>query len=59
MGNISIEMMTTPILDDAEARIARLEAQNQRLAHLTEALVSLLVDHGVINHWERDQLPTR
>lgn len=52
-------MMTTPILDDAEARIARLEAQNQRLAHLTEALVSLLVDHGVINHWERDQLPTR
>ncbi len=52
-------MMTIRTLDGAEARIARLEAQNQRLTRLAEALVTMLVDHGVINEWEREQLPIR
>lgn len=55
----SSQMMTIPTLDGAEARIARLEAQNQRLIRLAEALVTMLVDHGVINEWEREQLPIR
>lgn len=52
-------MMTAPTCESPEARIARLEAQNARLVRLAEALVTRLVDHGVLSEEEREQLPCR
>ena len=52
-------MTGTLTLESPEARIARLEAQNQRLTCLAEALVAKLVDHGVLSEEDREKLPGR
>jgi hypothetical protein len=45
--------------ESPELRIRRLETQNERLTALAEALVSTLVDHGVLSDEDRERLPVR
>lgn len=51
--------MMTIDREPPEVRLARLEAQNQRLMLLAETLVAKLVDHGVLSEQERQDLPGR